>query len=67
MLVENTRSDIESIGVMQDLLEPAITPFSKGCKWNVNVEKLAIEKGFKKDFLRSTELGMLSLGVYKKL
>ena len=29
------------MGLFQDIMEPLVTPISKDCKWNVDVEALA--------------------------
>jgi len=45
ILVENSISQNVVLAFMQNILEPLITPFSKGCKWNVDVPSLAAESG----------------------
>ena len=52
ILVENSRSTIPWVGFLQDITEPIITPFSKNCKWNTNVPKLAKEAGLSQCELR---------------
>jgi ubiquinone/menaquinone biosynthesis C-methylase UbiE len=40
ILIENTASDNILMKSYQDLTEPLITSFSKGCKWNTNIPSL---------------------------
>lgn len=67
VLVENTRSDVPLLGVFQDLTEPVVTPFSKGCRWNTDVEQLATRAGLKLEYSHKVDLGTLMLGVYSKV
>ena len=67
ILLENTLSDNTILGAFQQLTEPIITPFSKGCRWDVNVPQIAKSNGLKLvEPSISTALGTLRLDVYSK-
>lgn len=69
VLVENSRSTFAPLAWLQDLTEPFITPLSKGCKWNIDVPKLAVKEGLDEivSERRSTFAGLFTLRVYRKL
>jgi len=62
--VENTRSNIPLVGLYQDLTDPLVAPFSKGCHWNVDVEGLAQKANLREVESRRAALGVLMVGVY---
>lgn len=67
ILLENTLSDNAILGMFQQITEPLITPFSKGCRWNVNVPQIAKSNGLNLvEPPVSTALGTLRLDVYSK-
>ena len=66
ILLENTRSDNIAVAMAQDVLEPFVTPMSKDCRWNVDVQSLAIKHGLKLVNDERRSFGTLQLGVYKK-
>lgn len=66
VLVENSLSNNFLLGKFQDITEPLLTPFSKGCKWNVNVPALAKKSGLKLVKEDSRSLGLLYLGIFRK-
>eukprot|EP01035_Chromulina_nebulosa_P016818 gene16818-22302_t len=65
ILLENSRSSTEFIGRIQDITEPIITPFSKGCRWNENINELARSAGLRLVSSYSIQQGTIYLGVYK--
>ena len=67
ILLENSRSVNPVFGIMQDISEPIITPFSKGCRWNVNVPAIAEKAKLKRIFTDSKDAGLFYLGVYEKI
>eukprot|EP01041_Mallomonas_annulata_P007123 gene7123-14489_t len=66
ILIENTKSDNVFLGLYQDVSEPLVTKFSKGCKWNTNVLELVRKSNLKPIYEERRELGSLLLGVYEK-
>jgi len=68
VLLENSRSTLPFLGWWQDITEPVITPYSKGCKWNVDVPSLAAGAGLRRQESESSsiQLGTIYLGVYSK-
>ena len=67
ILLENSRSTAFPLGAIQDLLEPLVTPLSKGCRWNVNVPELAKSTGLRAVGETSDNLfGTLFLGTFEK-
>lgn len=66
LLIENSVSTNSGLRNIQNLLEPIITPMSKGCKWNINIPEIINTVGLieleRKDF----QLGTLIYGVYSK-
>mmetsp|Transcript_37052 Transcript_37052/g.82323 ORF Transcript_37052/g.82323 Transcript_37052/m.82323 type:complete len:255 (+) Transcript_37052:22-786(+) len=68
LLLENSRSTNVVLGFVQDATESLITPLSKGCRWNVDVPRLAQEAGLTpvEGEGGSIQLGTISLGVYSK-
>lgn len=67
VLLENSRSDVKVLGFLQDILEPLVTPISKNCKWNIDIDTISSKIGLIKDNTKSmkSQLGTISLGVYK--
>jgi hypothetical protein len=67
ILLENTRSDNAMIATFQDVTEPLVAPLSKDCRWNTDVEKLAMAAGLSSvSDVEKIDFGTLMLGVYKK-
>eukprot|EP01038_Epipyxis_sp_PR26KG_P005810 gene5810-8016_t len=65
VLLENSRSSLPILGWIQDLLEPIVTPLSKGCKWNRSIPDLAKQFGLKNVFYQDSQFGTIILGVYQ--
>jgi hypothetical protein len=51
---------------IQNAFEPFITPYSKGCRWNVDIPQIAQDTGLKKELGEDIQLGTIMLGVYRK-
>lgn len=66
ILLENSRSTVAPLALLQDVLEPVITPMSKNCKWNVNVPQLTKDAGLIQDTYEGSQYGTIMLGTYKK-
>ena len=66
ILLENSVSRNPTIKIIQDIFEPIVTPFSKGCKWNVNVPELAKNQGLKEVDYIAIQSGTIMLGIYNK-
>lgn len=66
MLLENSVSTNYVLARLQDATEPIITPFSKGCRWNVDVPTLARVAGLEKKSGGSVQLGTIMYGIYTK-
>jgi methyltransferase OMS1 len=66
ILLENSISTNPVLAQIQDSTEPLITPFSKGCKWNVRIPELARQAGLELKSSNSIQLGTISLGIYQK-
>ena len=66
ILLENARSDNTIMGLFQDIMEPLVTPISKDCKWNVDVEALANKHSLRLVNSERKSLGTLQLGIYTK-
>jgi ubiquinone/menaquinone biosynthesis C-methylase UbiE len=66
ILLENSVSTNPMIKFIQNIFEPIVTPFSKGCKWNVNVPELAEKQGLKKVDYIDIQSGTIMLGIYNK-
>jgi hypothetical protein len=55
------------IATFQDVTEPLVAPLSKDCRWNTDVEKLAMAAGLSSvSDVEKIDFGTLMLGVYKK-
>ena len=67
ILLENVKSDKEAVAIIQDVLEPLVTPISKNCKWNIDVNSFASMHGLRLVSSERKSLGTLQLGIYKKL
>lgn len=65
VLLENTRSD-GLLGWFQDITEPVVTPLSKNCKWNTDVQSLAKQAGLQPDLIETYNAGSMMLGVYHR-
>ena len=66
ILLENSRSTVVPVGIIQDILEPIVTPNAQGCKWNVDVPGIAASVGLHPADSRETFLGMLFQGSFTK-
>lgn len=66
VLLENSISTNLFLARVQDSTEPIITPFSKGCRWNVNIPSLAKQAGLELKEGEDIQLGTIMYGVYKK-
>ena len=66
VLLENSVSTNYVLARLQDATEPIITPFSKGCRWNVDVPSLAQQAGLEKKAGGSVQLGTIMYGIYTK-
>ena len=64
VLVENTKSKNPFLGFYQDVTDPIIYPYSKGCHWNVDVEALTTSAGLKELKQERVDAGTLMMGVY---
>jgi ubiquinone/menaquinone biosynthesis C-methylase UbiE len=67
ILLENSISTNSVFAQIQDITEPLITPFSKGCRWNVRIPELAKQAGLELKSSNSIQLGTISLGIYHKV
>ena len=66
LLLENSISTFKPLAIVQDLTEPLITPFSKNCRWNVDVPKIAEEAGLTIQHRVEEQAGTIFYGVYSK-
>jgi ubiquinone/menaquinone biosynthesis C-methylase UbiE len=66
ILVENMKSSNTIVGMIQDLTEPLITENSKGCRWNIDIDRLTNSVGLQIMSKTSTALGTLGLNIYTK-
>lgn len=66
MLLENSISTNIILARLQEATEPIITPFSKGCRWNVDIPSLAQQAGLGKKSGGSIQLGTIMYGIYTK-
>jgi SAM-dependent methyltransferase len=66
VLLENSVSTNGIVAWIQNIMEPVVTPLSKGCRWNVDVPKLADDAGLKLERYESIQAGTVMLGVYRK-
>ena len=66
ILLENSISTNDQLARIQDITEPIVTPFSKGCRWNVNIPSLAKQAGLELKSSNSIQLGTIMYGVYTK-
>lgn len=66
ILLENSRSDNVVVAAYQDITEPILTPISKGCKWNIDIDKLAINSGLHRVSSMRFDLGTILLSVYER-
>lgn len=65
-LIENSVSTNSPLRLLQNTLEPIITPMSKGCKWNIDVPQLAENTGLHELERKDFQFGTLFFGVYIK-
>jgi len=66
ILLENSVSTNPILRSIQDFFEPIVTPFSKGCKWNVDVPELAKDEGLETIEYKDIQSGTIMLGIYTK-
>jgi len=69
VLLENTLSTNPVVAAFQHITEPLVTPLAKGCRWDVDVHKIAQDSGLELDPsapTRSASLGAIRLEVFKK-
>ena len=66
ILLENSVSTNPILRSLQDLFEPIVTPYSKNCRWNVDVPELAKNEGLKSIEYKDIQSGTIMLGVYTK-
>jgi methyltransferase OMS1, mitochondrial len=68
VLLENARSANSVLGIFQDITEPVVTKFSKECRWNVDIDKLAKENlNIRRVASKLVSGGTIQLNVYEKL
>jgi ubiquinone/menaquinone biosynthesis C-methylase UbiE len=66
LVLENSRSTFRPLALFQDITEPIITPYSKGCRWNVDVPGIADKAGLTLERSKSAQAGTIFSGVYTK-
>ncbi len=65
-LIENTVSTNSGLRNVQNILEPVITPMSKGCKWNIDIPEIVNTVGLNELERKDFQFGTLIYGVYSK-
>ena len=66
ILLENSVSTNPILKTIQNIFEPIVTPFSKDCKWNVDIPQLAKEEGLQNIKYLDIQSGTIMLGIYNK-
>jgi hypothetical protein len=57
------------MAMFQDITEPIITPLSKNCKWNIDIDKMATNCNLilDKNSMIEIQAGTMALRIYSKV
>jgi ubiquinone/menaquinone biosynthesis C-methylase UbiE len=66
LLLENTLSTNPVLAKIQKVTSPLLAPFSRECKWDINVPELAKGAGLQLEQYKDVQQGTIMLGVYYK-
>ncbi len=66
--MENSLSNYPVVDAFQKITQPLITPLAKGCRWDIDISRIAARNGLESISAPiTTSLGTIILNIYHKV